>query len=112
MCLLRASVVLDLFVITRGEGRQVLSSNLGVYASAGRSRRVETGRGSGAASSCGGECAHGCNGMAGDGTGVTAAAAAACCGGCRPVGRVADVRTRRRSDARQQRSVMSDAGAL
>ena len=47
-------------VITRE--RQVLSSNLGV-SSAGARDCVETGRGSGAASSCGGECAHGCNGM-------------------------------------------------
>ena len=54
------SVVLDLYVITR-EQRQVLSSNRCVVS--GRARRVETGRGSGAASSCGGECAHGCNGV-------------------------------------------------
>ena len=48
-------------MITRDSVRYYLA--IGV-SSAGARESVETGRGSGAASSCGGECAHGCNGKA------------------------------------------------
>ena len=56
------SVVLDLCVITRGERVRYYLA-IGV-SSAGARAVVVGGRGSGAASSCGGECAHGCNGKA------------------------------------------------
>ena len=98
------SVVLDLYVITR-EQRQVLSSNRCVVS--GRARRVETGRGSGAASSCGGECAHGCNGVTALVSRLPQRRRAVVAGRCA----ASQLYARGRSDAHQKRSVMSDAGA-
>ena len=106
MCDCEPSVVLDLFMITRGERVRYYLA-IGV-SSAGARAVVVGGRGSGAASSCGGECAHGCNGKAAAALVSRAAATAAVVAGrCA----ASQLYARGRSDAHQQRSVMSDAGA-
>ena len=87
-------------VITRASVRYYLA--ISVCRQRARAAVVEAGRGSGAASSCGGECAQVLQRNGVRAARVTAAAAAACCG-CRSVRQCRNLCARvRRSDARQR----------